>query len=198
MEKITFTEEVKFGDKLVSEINIEPLTFVGLSEVWAKAATMAGKPQVTTQRARILRQTHFMVNGERYVPDAGELMQLPRLVAKQIIDMLDLQQGVAGQRLNDGDGATTSVLYKLGTPIEIKGSDGKVQSITELEFKASTYGEVEDILAAENEIAQTMELLRRIAKPATGPQLMALPSWALDRITVADGVTIMREILPRF
>ena len=43
----------------------------------------------------------------------------------------------------------SSIVYQLGTPIPVTGKD----PITELEFLASTYGDIEDVMSANDSIA---------------------------------------------
>jgi hypothetical protein len=197
MEKIEFTATVKFGDTVIDEIKVMPLTFAEMGKLWRQAGNAKSRAEVALQRSRIMHQTHFMAAGKRVLPNEAQLSQLPASVAKAIIPALDNGQGVAGKLLNDGDGATSPILYQLGSPIGMKNGKGEDVSITELEFMASTYGEIEDVLCAENDIAKTLELFKRIAKPVGG-SLQTLPGWALDKITTADGVTVMNLILSRF
>ncbi len=42
-------------------------------------------------------------------------------------------------------------------------------------------------------------LLERCAKPVGGPvPLIALPSWAAQQVSMADGMAITEQVLPRF
>jgi hypothetical protein len=197
MEKIEFEHEVKIGETVIDTITVHPLTFVEMCDLWMTAVSSKLKPQTALQRARIAYQTHFESGGKRIQIDDTSLARLPIPVAKSIIAALDIGQGTAGTVANDGDGVTSSVIYDLGTPIGMKTSKGEDQTIKSLEFQASTYGEVEDILAADNDMQRTLELIRRLARPV-GSKLTQLPAWAVDKLTVADGVTIMLKVLPRF
>lgn len=196
MKKIEFTTEVKFGDKVIDTITVAPLTFVDLVKLWNKAVTAPGAYEVEMQRARIGHQAHFMSDGKRIIPDKAQLAQLPRAVAMDIIAGLE-NGGEYGEVLTEGDGITTPVHIRLGTPIEMKDGKGNVTAIAELEFVATTYGEVEEILAADGELNKTLALLRTLAAPV-GSSLTRLPAWALDRITPADGLLVMRKVLPSF
>lgn len=40
-------------------------------------------------------------------------------------------------------------------------------------------------------------LISTVAKPL-GSTLMTLPSWAVAQISLGDGMTIMRQVLPHF
>lgn len=199
MTDIKFTKEIKFGDAVIDRIEVKPLSFLELASIWTKAGSRPGKREIAFQRERIVFQTHFMSSGNRIIPEALHITALDLPVAKQILASLDLDQGTPGKILQDGDGSITTILYQLGTPLKAKTGKGEDVAISELEFQASTYGEVEEVLAAENELMQAVALLKTVAKPVmTSGNLMALPGWALDRITPADGVTIMKKILPNF
>lgn len=195
MHKIDFTQDIKFGDDTIDAISVKGLTFIELSTMWAN-------PTITTkgmQRARIAEQTHFMSAGKRVIPDAGQISQLPAGVAKTILAHLDLDNGPAGKVVSkDTDGATKPILYQLGTPIEmVRGKE--TLAITELEFMATTFGELESVFAHDTAGARALALIRDIAVPVgTVESLSRLPGWALDKLTVGDGVTIMNKVSPAF
>lgn len=197
MEKIEFSTDVKFGDATIESIEVAPLTFAELAKLWRRVSAMPGDAAINLQRERIRHQAHFTGGGKRVVPDIADLLKLPVAVAKAIIDNLDTGAGPAGEVLNEGNGITGALLYKLGTPIEMKDGKGESRDIIELEFLAETYGDVENILAAENEVQRTMALLA-IAAPVGHDKLTRLPGWAIDRITTGDGITLMRTVLPNF
>jgi hypothetical protein len=89
---------------------------------------------------------------------------------------------------------TEPVLLKLGAPISgTTGSESK--AISELEFLAKTYGDIEQVLAGTNDMERTVALIKYVAKPAG---MLSLPSWAVDSIDIRDGFFIQQEILPRF
>jgi len=202
MEKITFTAEVSFSapDKPVKieEIKVAPLTFVTMCNLWTLARSAVMKPEVALQRERILYQTHFMASGKRVTPNPDDLTRLPASVAKSIIAALDLGQGTPGKVISDSDDGEKPVLYKLGDPIKMKGGPSGNALISELEFHATTFGEMEEILASDTELSQTLALLRTLANPIEHASLQRLPLWAVDQLSVADGVTIMRTVLPNF
>lgn len=195
--KVEFTQTVKFGDAVIDEIVIHGLAFVVLTGMWTVMAG-AKKPVAVLQRERIKKQVHFMSGGKRIFPDAAQIGQLPAAVARNIISNLEVDQGPAGKVIHEGDGMSTPILYQLGTPIEMKDSKGVSTSIKELEFIATTYAELEDVLCGENDMVQALELLKTVAAPVGVSGLMRLPGWALDKVTVADGVSIMQKVLPSF
>lgn len=197
MEKIDFTTDVKIGETVVTEIIVHPLRFLTLVSLWEVASSRPGKAETNLQRERIINQTHFCEGGNRLTPALSDIMQLPIPVAKSIIAALDKGNGKMGKVLAEGDGVTSAVIYELGTPIKMTDSQKKEIVIKEIEFKASTYGEVEDILSGDNSLTRTAELLK-IAAPVGVEGLTRLPGWAIDRITASDGTMIMNKVLPRF
>lgn len=198
MHKVEFTAGVKFGDKDITSIEVAPLTFVDMAKLWDKASTAPrGKHEAVMQRLRIQHQVHFKAGDTRVVPDDVELGQVPFIVVRDVIAGLDVGQGELGEITIEGDGASTPIVYKLGTPIEMKSGKDTVY-IKELEFFATTYGEVEDVLAAGSETNRAIALLSSLANPVGIDALPRLPGWALDKITVADGLQVMRKVAPSF
>lgn len=192
MTKIEFTDGFRIGEKSVTSIEVNPLTFVTFFGLWTKASD-----NKDLRRKRIAHQTVFKAGDEVLTLDDLSLMQMPIPISKSIIDALDTGEGVAGKIIVEGDVITKPVVYKLGSPFKVKQGDKEVV-ISELEFSAKTFGEVEDILIADAEMAQAMALITKLARPIEIPSLMNLPGWALDRMTIADGITIMRKVLPLF
>lgn len=203
MENLEFTAAVQFGEAAIDTIAVAPLTFAAFAGLWRQTADeMRGKDGAASallQRKRIAYQAHFMASGRRVIPDAANITQLPIPVVKGIIRLLDVGEGEAGAMLSGSgaDGISVPLHYKLGTPITAK-MNGKDITIGELEFQAQVYGDIEDVLAEDGDVPQALALIRKVASPVGVGSLTSLPGWAVDRITVADGVTIMRQILPRF
>lgn len=184
------------GDTAIDGAVIRPLNYKGLSDLVAEAATMKTPTawEARMRRLRLTRQVAYYSNGSACPVSMEDVLKLSIPDARKIIAQLDENEGKAGKIVRDGDGIDQAVVYELGTPIPTGA--GK-PPITELEFHASNYGDVEDVLAAENTLQQTSMLLARVAKPIH-PTLQLLPDAMINFITVADGVTISREILPRF
>lgn len=201
--EIIVNEQIRFGDTEITAIKVLPLNFVSFVKIWSEVSNeVRGKQNVSSnalmQRKRIKLQAQFMAGDKRIAPDDANITQLPIGVAKQIVGALDNGEGVAGSVIGDGDGVSSPVLYKLGAPVSMTANGKKVE-IIELEFSAKIYGDIEDVLAADGEVPQALELIRRTASPVGGDlSLTSLPGWAIDRLTIADGVTIMRSVLPRF
>jgi hypothetical protein len=188
---------IKFqlGDRVIDGAVVRPMTFQSFSNLVAEAQALK-EPEAWLARMRRLRmskQVQYFANGTMVPVDFNDITKLSIADARSIIARLDDNEGPAGKIIRDGDGVDKAIVYQLGTPIAVQKGD----PIAELEFHASTYGDVEDVLAAENTIQQTVMLIKKLGKPLNS-SLTMLPSWGVDAITVADGVFVMGEILPRF
>lgn len=202
-KEIIYTDGVMFGETNITSIRVLPCNFVSFAKIWGDVIQEArvdrnASTSALMQRHRIKLQAQFMAGEQRIAPDAANIGQLPIRVAKQIVASLDEGEGPAGVLLNDADGISSPVHYKLGTPLKTQLNGKRVQ-ITELEFQAKVYADIEDTLATEGELPRTVALLRKTATPV-GEELSitSLPSWALDQITVGDGIAINNLVLPRF
>lgn len=196
MQEVSLTTDLKIGDDVIDSVSVKSITFMEFCDLWGRAGRQP-KTDSAIQRLRVQHQAIFKSGDKRIVPDDQQTRMLPLQLFKEILSKLDHDQGTAGKIIGDGDGSSKPILYKLGTPIGM--SSGNVDaSIIELEFQAKTYGDVEDILACDTDMSKTVELLRTLAVPVGTPSLMRLPAFALDRITVADGIQIMFHITPRF
>ena len=103
------------------------------------------------------------------------------------------------------NGVTEPIVVQLGSPVAMNATT----FITELEFFAQTYAQLEDALVADTTNDRTVALLK-IAKPlakakSSDPtipdriiELQTLPTTALDGISLADGMFILEHVTPRF
>nr|DAF77139.1 MAG TPA: tail assembly chaperone [Caudoviricetes sp.] len=182
-----------------TRFTVEPINYVDLirlgSSIVAKDKRDIGK---LMQRQRIFRQvTAYNDKGKANFTEV-ELAALPPSLGKKISRAVDdvLEQEneceiISGQ---DSDGVSEPILVKLGSPL-VMGSD----SISELEFHAKTYGDIEAVFAEDHAGEQTILFIENLAKPITSNmKLQALPSWAVEQITPNDGIFISRFVLPRF
>jgi hypothetical protein len=186
----------QLGDRLIDGATVQPLSFARFAEYVGEAQGMRTPKlfEARLRRLRMARQVAYSINGATVPLSVEEVLQLPIPAARAIAARLDEGEGKAGKVTREGDGIDKSIVYELGAAIPLgAGKD----PITELEFQASVFGDIEDVMAAPDSIQQTALLIATIAKPL-GTSLTLLPSWALERITVADGVTIAREVLPAF
>jgi hypothetical protein len=184
------------GDKVIDGAVIKPLTLPAFVDCVLETRTMDSPNsfEAKLRRNRLLKQVVFYI-GNAIVPvPTNDLLRMPIPVARTIIDKLDDGDGPAGKIVRKGDGISEAIVYELGTPIP--GGQGK-QMIKELEFLATTYGDVEDIMAAGTGLQQALLLVQTIAKPL-GSNLQTLPSWAVNQISAADGLAISNDVLPFF
>lgn len=194
LEKIPINFQL--GDNVLDGAVIRPMTFKNFVDYIVEANAMR-EPQTfeaRLRRVRLTKQITYYINGTVYPVAALDVIKLSISDARKLLDRIDDNEGSAGKIVRDGNGIDKSVVYELGTPIPT--GQGKVP-ITELEFQASTYGDIEDVMAAPDGVQQTMKLIELIAKPV-GTSLQLLPEWARNQISVTDGILISRDILPRF
>jgi hypothetical protein len=192
-EKFVLPQPWVLRDKIVDGAVVKRLSFQSFSDLITEAQGMK-KPKTLEARLRRLRlakQVDYYINGSTTPigPDDVTMMPIPN--AQMLTSHLDEDEGGVGKITKEGDGINTSIVYELADPIPVTGKD----PITELEFLAKTYGDVEDVLAATDSITQTALLIATIAKP---PGMLQLPSWAVNAISVGDGVTIAKLITPLF
>jgi hypothetical protein len=195
-QPIRYPINFQLGDTLIDGVIIKPLSFSGFVEC-ITAAQMMSEPKVFEARLRRLRINKQVTyySGNRVVAVTMDNMLLMPIPAVRVITAhLDDEEGPQGKIVRDGDGIDKAIVYELGTPISLGKDKG---SIKELEFHASTYGDIEDVIAVDMAIQQTLIMISTIAKPL-GTTLSALPSWAVNQIAVTDGVLISRDVLPRF
>jgi hypothetical protein len=193
LEKIPIAFQL--GDNLIDGAVIRPLMFQAFSDIVSEAINLKAPTmwEARLRRVRMVKQVSYYINGSVMPVGMEDVLQLSIPDARKIISELDAHDGKPGKIVRDGDGISQGITYELGTPIPT--GQGK-PAITELEFQASTYGDIEDVMAASGEIRQTVLLIEK-AKPL-GTSLTSLPSWAINQITMADGVFIMNDVLSRF
>jgi hypothetical protein len=192
-EKLVLPAPWQLRDKTIDGAVVNRLSFQAFADYIVEAQGMK-KPKTfegRLRRLRLARQVSYYVNGSTTPVGVDDVIEMPIPDARMLTTCLDDDEGEAGKIIREGDGISTSIVYELGTPIPVQGKD----PITELEFLAKTYGDIEDVMAAPDAINQTAMLIATLGKP---PGMLALPSWAISQITVADGVTIAKLVTPRF
>jgi hypothetical protein len=186
----------QLGDTLIDGAVVRPLSFSAFVECITAAQTMT-QPKIfeaRLRRLRMLRQVTYYAGNAPVQVSQEDVLKLPIPSVRTITARLDDGEGTAGRIVREGDGIDKAIVYELGTPIPV--GQGK-PPVKELEFQASTYGDIEDVLALEVQVQQALVLITTVAKPL-GTSLSLLPSWAIQQITLADGVTISRDVLSRF
>lgn len=192
-EKLVLPQPWQLHDKVIDGAVINRLSFQNFSDYITEAQGMK-KPKTLEsrlRRLRLARQVVYYVNGSTTPVTTEDVTMMPIPDAQMLTSHLDEDEGGVGKITKEGNGIDTSIVYELGTPIPVTGKD----PITELEFLAKTYGDIEDVMSATDSITQTAALIAAIAKP---PGMLQLPSWAVGAITVGDGVTIARLVTPLF
>ncbi len=187
---------LQLGDKLLADgAIVKPSTFDAFSNQLSEAHTLTEPKSIEARlrRVRLAKQVVYYANGTVVPVSVTDVTQLSIVSARALVTKLDDDEGKAGKVISPGNGIDKAIVYELGTPIPIQGKE----PLRELEFAAKTYGDVEDVMAAADSFQQTQLLISTIAKPL-GTSLMSLPSWAISQITLADGMTIMRQVLPHF
>jgi hypothetical protein len=172
---------------------VNTLSFQNFADYVTEAQNMK-KPKTfegRLRRLRLARQVIYYVNGSTTPIGTEDVTEMPIPNARMLTEHLDEDEGEAGKITREGDGISKSIIYELGKPIPVQGKD----PITELEFMAKTYGEIEDVMSAPDSIQQTALLIATVGRP---PGMLQLPSWALSHITVADGITIAKLVTPHF
>lgn len=194
LEKISII--FPLGDNTIDGAVIRPLTFKAFSDCVTEAQAMKQPATIEARlrRVRLVKQVSYYVNGSVAPVTMEDVLRMPIPTARMIVAKLDDDEGKAGRVIRAGDGIDKAIVYQLGVPLQI--AQGRAP-ISELEFQASTYGDIEDVMAAPDQFAQTTMLIERIAKPLEST-LVRLPSTALPMISLADGMIIMREVLPHF
>lgn len=191
--------------KKVTKFVIQPIAFVDFVEIAVSAGS--AKNYRAALKSSLLRHRTKAVSedGTHHEITAEILHAMPRPVAMPLVKFFDTEGNISEDEseeqkaerlaktpkiLTDGDGITSPVLIKLGTPIESAG-----KSISELEFVAKTYGDVEAVLAETDDLSRTVALIKTLAKPVG---MLSLPSWAVGAVTIADGIFLEQNVLPRF
>ena len=189
---ISFT----LGDRVIDSAVIRPLTLPVFVDCVLDTRNMDAPKtfEAKLRRNRLVKQVTFYIGNTPTPLTPEEMLRMPIPVARILIDNLDTADGPMGKVTRKGDGISTAIVYELGTPIS--GGQGRPQ-IKELEFLATTYGDVEDIMAAGTGLQQALLLVETIAKPL-GTSLTSLPSWAVNQISATDGLTISNVVLPFF
>jgi hypothetical protein len=186
----------QLGDRNIDGAVVKPVTFAAYMDYITEAQNLTSPKtwEGKIRRVRMTRQvTYFMATAPTEV-SMTDVLRMPIQAARDIAAKLDEHEGKPGKVVRPGDGVDKAITYELGTPIPVGQNK---PPITELEFLAKTYGDVEDVLAASTTFHQGLQLIISVAKPL-GSSLTLLPTWAVNQIMFTDGFTIVREVLPHF
>lgn len=186
----------------VTELIISAINFKVFCDIVEKASsTDEHKTQRALFRERAKAQVKCTLSTGLSISMTDALLnKMPIHYAMRLKDAVN-ESMLSGDPLNapkllgEGDGIATAIHLKLGIPIKFQGDK---PPITELEFRADVFEDLEDAILADNRVQQVLALMK-IAKPVDGPGgLTALPSWAIDQLSFEDGMFIASQILPNF
>lgn len=186
----------QLGEKLIDSATVKSIGFAQFVDYIQRARDLKDSKtfEAKLKRIRLQNQVVYHANGTDVALSMEDILKLPIPAARAIDVHLDTGEGLPGKIIREGDGIEKPIGYELGRPIQVgQGKD----PIKELNFMAKTYGDIEDVLASTDFMEQTQFLIKTVARPVHS-SLSALPSWAFDRISVADGVTIAQKVLPVF
>jgi hypothetical protein len=198
MTKKLLPNPVTISEVTYTDYSVAPLFFKRFVELSIAARDQAdndsnGSVQKAINRAAIKMQVKLLTEdgkASKTLTDL-EIMNLTIANGKELVENAVLAEGTPGEIISgDADGIAKSVVYKLGTPIKTANS-----AVSEIEFKVKTFGDIEAVLAEPNKLAQGVMMLQSVGKSAG---TLSLPSWALEKISVADGMDMVEKVLPRF
>lgn len=197
--EIEVKTQYSVGGATVAKIVVSPISFsklVGLSG--AGDAADGTSAQAVLMKSRMREQASFIgKDGKPLTASDQDIDAMPLAEAKAVRDALDEGTGDIGSLVQDGDGISSPAIYRLAKPISLPSADGETE-ISEIEFQATTLREAQEVLAEDSNIRRAKVLLETIARPVGVPRLMKLPLAAVEAISVADGVGIMRLVVPKF
>lgn len=194
--EIPFPSGFEIDGKRAVKMIVRPINFSQFAEC-ARAVSGSDNAGVQLTRERAKAQVRVIdEKGASSALDDASIAKLPVRVGIQMNAALskDTTDEVGSVVKNSGDGIDAPLLFKLGKPLKMGGDNPPVN---ELEFHARTYGDIEAIIAAPNQIEQTAELIKGCARPVSG-KLLALPDVLIDQIAMEDGIAIMMDVLPNF
>ena len=183
------------GDKIITAIHVEKQYFKSLvGMVVAAARSSAEDVTKAVEMARLKNGVVKYYAGEELVEVTDvALREMPIPLVRKIRAAINFESK-AGEITVKGDGITSPVIYRLGEPIQTDKGE-----ITELEFLASTLGDIEDVIFRTNSNEQALALLESVATPlGQDLSLQALPSWAVEKVSIIDGAMIAQDIVPLF
>lgn len=180
----------------ITEFHVSPISFLKfINVIDSVVAVDQSESEVLINRARILAQTTaHKADGTAVSLDHAKLTSLPRKYASLLLRAIAVNDSERGEVISKGDGISTPVLYRLGSPLV----SGDI-TISELEFQAKTFGDVEHVLAESMPIKQVLALLKHNAVPVlNNTRLQKLPDSAIEAVSLVDGAVILESVLPSF
>jgi hypothetical protein len=195
------------GEVAIKRLEIAKIGFVAFCEVGDIAADGESDQKKVTNRIfreRIKRQvTAYDASNNAIKFDDAAAYGIPlkhAMAIKTALSQSDANEPIEGKpstckMLHKGDGMLTPIHISLGSPIKT-GSEDKV--IRELEFTARNLGDLEDFVSADTSLERAVALIRVAAPVGPNLTITVLPTWAIDQISLEDGVWIMQNVVPSF
>lgn len=198
MEKVDLTKyNFTFNGQLIDHAIIKPILFKTFVDLIDQITAIQDNAEFEKKlaRLRMIEQLKFVTNnGLELTLQQQDIPSLPIKVGMLLQAVVKEQSTPIGEVLMDGDGIQSPVLYKLGTAI--KTNDGE---ISELEFQAKTYGDVEDILAETSGIRRAYKMITSISTPICNDlKMIRTPEKIAEQIQLIDGLAIAQTVAPRF
>lgn len=181
----------------ITHFTVNQINFMDFCDIVQSAVSDTSNASVEKlmMRGRMAKQVDCHgKDGNIHKLDGLSLVSLPAKYAREIHQSLNAQVEPAGEVLEKGDGITSPVHYKLGTPIKMV--DESV--IEEVEFIAENYGKIEDVLIENQALLQARALLKGCCVPVSEAKMLSMPDLALQQITVTDGIVISNRVVPSF
>lgn len=195
-EKIPISFQL--GERMIDGVVVKSISFPAFVDCVQSTVNMKSPTtfEGKIKRNRLLKQTTFYIGNAATPVGSDDIVRMPIPAARAIFKKMDELENTLprGKIIREGDGVDKALTFELGTPIPVGAGKAPIK---ELEFFAKTYGDIEDVLAANSGLAQTLMLVTTIAKPL-GTSLSLLPSWAVSQLTLEDGYAIMLDVLPLF
>lgn len=202
MQTIKINEPYLFNGSQVETITLDALTFSKIIDLSSMATVMAKSTDGASFQGvfRSLRMKAAMklhtADNKAHTLEYIQISMMPPRIGREVAYAVDFDPAPETIILADGNGFEKPILIKLGSPIGQQNTTaGENADISELEFQVKTFGQLENILSEDNNMRRAAELISHVAKPAG---MLQLPTWAVDQISMQDGLFIMNEVMPRF
>jgi len=196
--KLETNSPFKLEGKEIDHFLLRPIKFRKYCDI-RRVSFISKEPSILMSRLLLIEYASAITSsGETIALDAKSILLIPRNYSKKIVSLMFSNIGVAGEVVQNSKNIDMAAIYKLGTPINVKSGETTNQ-IIELEFIAKTYGDVEKVITEDDEVRQGLAFIESCASPlGSDLSLMSLPEWAVDEISLADGLAITNEVLPSF
>lgn len=193
------------GEARVDRLVVKPIglaAFLKARDAARQAMAVAKAsdfPKFIARERRAIQISAIDAAGKAFAISETAMMEMPIRYAVAADRAMQEVLDDAGTIVIEGDGAGSAVIYALGKPLTASTKGGDAVEISEIEFNARTLRDVEDVLAAGEGLDGALAFIQKCGKPVgKDVTLQALPSWAVEQISLADGVQILNEVMPGF